>query len=224
MIEKPKKKKKKPQRVSKTREIIKAILLLAVIGSVLRIFIFSPYRIDSSAMQNGLYPGDFLLTSKLSYRSAKPVAGDLILFEHPLRPQEKIVRRIIAVEGQTVQIAAKTVFVNGEPIHEIPGVLHSDYRVIPADFSNRDYLASQQVPPGHVFVLGDNRDNSDDSRNFGFVPKKSIDGKGLFVYFSWAPDPNAPKLKSPYLIPALQLFFYNLYSFPSRVRWDRFFI
>ncbi len=225
MIIKPRKKKKKgPQRVSKTREIAKALILVTIIGTVLRIFIFSPHRIESAAMQNGLYAGDFLLTSKLSYKTSQPEAGDLILFSHPLKPKTRLVRRVVALEGQTVQIAAKTVYIDGKPARDFDGVKHSDYRILPADFSNRDYTAPQQVPPGHVFVLGDNRDDSEDSRNFGFVPKGTIVGKGLFVYFSWAPDPRAPKLESPYIIPAIQLFFYNAYKFPSRVRWDRLFI
>jgi signal peptidase I len=225
MIIKPRKKKKKgPQKVSKTRELAKAILLITIIGTVLRIFVVSPHRVETAAMQNGLYPGDFLLASKLSYKTDQPAAGDLILFSHPLKPKEKLVSRVVALEGQTVQISGKTVYINGQPTRDFPGVQHSDYRILPSDYSNRDYMALQQVPPGHVFVLGDNRDNSQDSRNFGFVPNGSIEGKGLFVYFSWAPDPRAPKLESPYIIPAIHLFIYNAYRFPSRVRWDRLFI
>ncbi|UCE65456.1 MAG: signal peptidase I, partial [Candidatus Zixiibacteriota bacterium] len=117
----------------------------------------------------------------------------------------------------------KMVYVNGETIAEFPTVQHNDYRILPRDFSNRDYFEAKQVPAGHLFVLGDNRDNAEDSRNFGFVDVQKIDGKGIFVYFSYAPDPNAPRMESPYIIPAIQIFFYNLFHFPSRVRWDRFF-
>ena len=225
MISKPRKNKKRgPRHISRSMEILKALLLVVVIGIILRIFLFNPFRIHDMAMENGLYPGDFLLASRLSYKMDKPMSGDLVLFEHPLHPGENLVRRIIATEGHTVEINGKTVYVDGEIFSEPGTAQHSDYRILPPAFSNRDYMQPQQVPPAHIFVLGDNRDTAEDSRTFGCVPNSSIVGKGLMVYFSWAPDPNAPKLESPYIIPALHLFFYNVYSFPSRVRWDRLFI
>jgi len=175
-------------------------------------------------MGPGLYSGDFLLCSSIPYKTGSPQPGDLITFEHPFKVGEKIVRRVIATEGQTIEIVGKMVYVNGEAIADYPGVQHTDYRILPRDFSNRDYYEAKQVPAGHLFVLGDNRDNTEDSRDFGFVDVQKIDGKGIFVYFSWAPDPNVPEMKSPYIIPAIQIFFYNLFHFPSRVRWDRFFV
>jgi signal peptidase I len=224
MISKPKKKKKKNRPVSKAREIFKAITLVLIIGAALRAFVIQPFRAPDSAMQNALYNGDFLLVSKLSYMNEKPKQGDLIVFTHPLRNSQKLVRRIVAIEGETVEVSGKKVYVNGAPLQDFETTLHSDYRILPVEFSGRDYMASLQVPSGSVFVLGDNRDKAEDSRSFGCVPVGSIDGKGLFVYFSWTPDPNAPKLKPPYIIPAIELFFYNIYNFPSRVRWDRLFI
>ncbi len=224
MIEKPRKKKKHFKKLSKSQEIIRGVLLVVIIGAILRFFVVSPFRIEGTAMQGGLYPGDFLMASKLAYKKAKPVVGDLVLFQHPLRIEEKLVRRVVATEGQTVEIKSKVVYVDSQPLKEFGTVTHSDYRILPVQFSNRDFMARQQVPPGHIFVLGDNRDQSEDSREFGFVSTNNIEGKGMFVYFSWAPDPQAPKLESPYIIPAIELFFYNIYSFPSRVRWDRLFI
>jgi signal peptidase I len=225
MIEKPRKKKNRhPRHVSKKIEILKAILIVAIIGTVLRIFVVHPYRIENAAMQNSLYAGDFLMASKLSYKFGEPKVGDMVLIENPLKMGEKLVRRVVAIAGQTVQITSKQVFIDGQPFQDFSSALHKDYRILPADYSNRDFMAPQQVPPGNIFVLGDNRDDSEDSRNFGFVPKGNIVGKGLFVYFSWVPDPGAPKLKPPYIFPAIHLFFYNVYNFPSRVRWDRIFI
>jgi len=224
MISKPKKKKKRSKPVSKTREIIKAVIIIAIIGAALRAFVIVPFRVDGGDMQSGLYSGDFLLTSKLSYKSDKPEPGDLILFSHPLHHGKKLIRRVVATEGQTVEISGKVVLVDGKQIGDIETVQHGDYRILPREFSGRDYMALLQVPSGQLFVMGDNRDDCDDSRGFGCIPYSSVEGKGLFVYFSWTPDPNAPKLKSPYIVPAIQLFFYNIYRFPSRVRWDRLFI
>ena len=175
-------------------------------------------------MQGGLLPGDFLLASKLSYKMDKPAVGDLVLMKNPIKIGESLVSRIVALEGQTVEIVGKSVYVDGQPFTEFESIQHSDYRILPKDFSNRDFMPPQLVPPGHIFVLGDNRDNCEDSRSFGSVPNSNILGKGLFVYFSWTPDPSAPKLESPYIVPAIHLFFYNVVNFGSRVRWDRLFI
>jgi signal peptidase I len=222
MISKPKKK-KKSRKLSRKQIIIMAILAIAVIGSILRIFFFSPYRIDGNDMQPGLYAGDFLLASKLSYQSARPEVGDLVLFQHPFHLGRRLVRRVVATEGQSVEIIGKTVYINNRPIQDFPTVTHSDPQILSPDYSARDYMRRQLVPPNQVFVLGDNRDKSEDSRDFGCVPDELIEGKGLVVYFSWVPDPQAPKMKSPYIVPAVQLFFYNVFNFPSRVRWDRLF-
>jgi signal peptidase I len=210
--------------ISRKRELVLGLLIAIAIAVALRIFLVFPTRVSDQSMGPGLYSGDFLLCSSISYRTSLPNTGDLITFEHPFKVGEKIVRRVIATEGQTIEIVGKMVYVNGESIAEYPTVQHSDYRILPRDYSNRDYFEAKQVPAGHLFVLGDNRDNAEDSRAFGFVDVQKIDGRGLFVYFSYAPDPNAPQMKSPYIIPAIQIFFYNLFHFPSRVRWDRFFV
>jgi signal peptidase I len=225
MIEKPKKKKKRAKRkLSRTAEFFKAALIIIVIGTILRIFLITPYEVTDNSMQSSLLPGDFLMTSQLAYRFDKPKAGDLILFEHPLKFGHKLSRRIVAVEGQRVRIEGKVVYIDDKPLPDFATVKHSDTRILPREFSGRDYMPSQIVTPGNVFVLGDNRDQAEDSRDFGLVPTANINGKGLFVYFSWTPDPKAPKMESPYIVPAIQIFFHSLYTFPSRVRWDRFFI
>jgi signal peptidase I len=218
-----KKTKKQKGPISRKKELVVGLLLAIAIAVALRIFLLFPTKVNDESMGPGLYAGDFLLCSSIPYRTDSPKPGDLIAFEHPFKVGEKIVRRVIATEGQTVEIVGKMVYVNGEAIVEFPNVQHSDYRILPRDFSNRDYFEARQVPAGHLFVLGDNRDNSEDSRDFGFVDVQKVDGKGILVYFSYAPDPNAPKMKSPYIIPAIQIFFYNLFHFPTRVRWDRFF-
>lgn len=218
--------KKKKQRgpISRKRELILGLLLVIAMAAAVRIFLAFPAKVNDPGMNSGLYQGDYLLCSSLPYRNGSPVAGDLIVFEHPFNSGETMVRRVIATEGQTIEIVGKMVYVDGEAIAENSGVQHSDYRILPRDFSSRDYYEARQVPAGHFFVLGDNRDDAEDSRDFGFVDVQKVKGKALFVYFSYAPDPNAPKMKSPYIIPAVQIFFYNLFHFPSRTRWGRFFV
>ncbi len=223
MFRKPKRgKKRKTKKISRKRELIKALFLIILIAVAVRVFLVFPFDFDNDAMQGGFYAGDYVLTSKISYKLNTPKVGDIVVFDHPFRAGEKAARRIIAIEGQTVETVGKMVYVDGEPLSEPVTVQHLDYRILPPNFSNRDYSPPQQVPPAHVYVLGDNRDQSEDSRDFGFVPASSIQGKVLFVYFSWKPDPNAPRMESPYIIPAIQIVFYNLFHFPSRVRWGRF--
>ncbi len=223
MLRKPKPgKKRKTKKISRKRELIKAVILIILIAATLRVFVVFPFEMNNDAMLGGFYPGDYVLSSKISYKFGTPEPGDIVVFNHPFRADEQAARRVVATQGQTVEIVGKMVYVDGEPLAEPITIQHSDYRILPPDFSNRDYSPPQQVPPAHIFVLGDNRDQSEDSRDFGFIPLSSIHGKVLLVYFSWAPDPNAPRMKSPYIIPAIQIVFYNLFHFPSRVRWDRF--
>ena len=201
--------------VSRKKEIILGAMIAVAIAAALRIFLVFPVKVNDIGMSYALYSGDFVLCSSIPYRMEAPQAGDLIAFEHPFKVGQKVVRRVIATEGETIEIAGKMVYVNGEPINEAPTVQHSDYRILPSNFSNRDHFEAKQVPVGHLFVLGDNRDdeNCDDSRDFGFIDVHKIEGKAFFVYFSWAPDPNAPKMESPYIIPAVQIFIYNLFHF-----------
>lgn len=216
-------KQRKKRQISRRRELLKAVILIVFIAAALRIFVVLPYRMPDVSMQNSFYAGDYALSSKISYKFDAPAVGDVLVFEHPIRPGEKLVRRVVAVQGQTVEIVGKTVYVDNEPIVESSEVNHSDYRILAAEYSSRDYRPPQQVLSGQVYLMADNRDQAEDSRDFGPVDIANIKGKVLFVYFSWSPDPNAPAMESPYIIPAIHLFFYNLFHFPSRVRWDRLF-
>jgi signal peptidase I len=203
------------------RDYLEAILVALIVGLVLRAFVVQAYRIPSESMQNTLLPGDYLLVSKFSYNFTDPKPGDIVIFQYPLNPAKDFVKRCIATEGQTVEIKDKVVYVNGLQVPMPDGAVFTDQRILPATLSNRDNFGPQVVPPGHLFVMGDNRDDSRDSRDWGFLDKDLIRGKALFLYWSWAPDPGSPKWESPYIMPLLTIPFYNLAHFPQRVRWDR---
>jgi signal peptidase I len=209
------------RRPSKRAEFLKAFFIIVLIGIVLRVFVVIPYLVDTPDMQNDLYPGDCLLVSQLAYRSEMPKVNDIVVFEHPMKVGTSRVGRIIAVEGQTVEIKGKVVYVNGKQLMNASYTSLSDYRILPAEYSTRDYYGPIQVPSGSVFILCDNRDTGEDSRQFGPVTYANIKGKGLFVYWSWKPDSNSPKWESPYIIPAIEILFYNTIHFTSRVGWDR---
>ena len=203
------------------REYLEAILVALIMALILRTFVVQAYRIPSNSMENSLMVGDFILVNKFTYHFREPAADDILVFKYPLNPSKDFVKRCVAVEGQMVEIQNKKVFVNGEPRYEPPTVSHTDPSFVPADLGNRDNFGPVIVPPGTVFVLGDNRDDSRDSRVWGFLDKDLIRGKASYVYWSWAPDPNAPRWESPYVMPMLTIPFYNLMNFPNRVRWDR---
>ncbi|MGB5139052.1 MAG: signal peptidase I, partial [Candidatus Zixiibacteriota bacterium] len=94
---------------------------------------------------------------------------------------------------------------------------------LPELFSSRDQFGPMQVPADHYFVLGDNRDDSQDSRFWGFLEKSHIKGRALFIYYSWAPDPNSPKIESPYIFDIFTSAFYNIGHVGDRLRADRLF-
>jgi len=202
-------------------EFLKAAIVVVLIGLALRVFVFLPYSAPDSSMENALYEGDFLLTSKLSYSSGMPDIGDMVVFEHPLEIDEIRSGRVVALEGQTVEILDKLVYVDDELLAEFDKTKHVDNKVIPESYGHRDYLQPYQVPAGMVYILCDNRDEAEDSRNFGAVSVENIRGKALFVYWSWRPDPESPEWESPYIIPAVQILFYNLLHFPLRIGWGR---
>lgn len=203
------------------REYLEAILVALIMALILRTFVVQAYRIPSDSMEKSLVVGDFILVSKFTYHFREPAPNDILVFKYPLNPSKDFVKRCVAVEGQMVEIRDKQVYVNNVLRMEPPVVYHSDPNFVPSDLGNRDNFGPVIVPPGTVFVLGDNRDDSRDSRVWGFLDKDLIRGKAAFVYWSWAPDPNAPEWESPYIMPLLTIPFYNLMHFPNRIRWDR---
>ena len=204
---------------SKLKQYALTVGIALTVGVLLRTYVVQAYRIPSRSMEDTLVEGDFLLVNKLVPRFFEPQAGDVIVFEYPLNPSKDFIKRIIATEGQIVQIVNKKLYVDGELIEgRFPGK-HIDYQIFPAAYSNRDNFGPFQVPQDQYFVLGDNRDNSQDSREWGFLDQKHVKGKAFLIYFSWASDPTAPRWSGP--LSLFEILAYNLTRFPFRVRWDR---
>jgi signal peptidase I len=173
-------------------------------------------------MAGSLYEGDYIFVNKLAYDfGSEPQVGDIIVFKYPNNPDKEFIKRITAVGGDVVQVADKIVYVNENvapiPVHS----QHIDKRIIPGDLSFRDNFGPYMVPTEEFFVLGDNRDDSKDSRFWGSVPRGHIIGKAIFVYWSWTPDSEAPGWGFPYIIDVFQWVGYGVYNFPSHIRWDR---
>jgi signal peptidase I len=204
------------------REYLETAVIALVAAVLLRIFVVSAYKVNSSSMADSLLEGDYIFVNKLAYEyGSEPKVGDIIVFKYPNNPVKQYIKRIVALPGQTVQIADKVLYVNGEiapiPTHS----KHIDSRIIPGDLSFRDNFDEYIVPPDEYFVMGDNRDDSRDSRFWGCVPRENILGKAVLVYWSWEPHPDPPGWSFPYIHNVFQWVGHLIYNFPSHTRWDR---
>ena len=203
------------------RQYIETIVLALLAAILLRMYVVSAYRVSSGSMEDTLLEGDYIFVNKLAYQSATPKAGDIIVFENPFDASRDYIKRIAAVEGQTVEVIDKVVYVDGKvaPIPQLSK--NSDPKIFPGVLSVRDNFGPLMVPMGQFFVMGDNRDNSQDSRYWGCVDKSYIKGKAVFIYFSYVPDPKAPEWKAPYIFEFFEITFYNLFHFPDRLRLEQ---
>ncbi len=206
---------------SNVLEYIQIIVMALLIAFVLRAFVVSAYKIPSKSMEKTLLSGDFVLVNKLAYDFGDPKPGDIIVFKYPLNPEKTFIKRCIANEGRTVQIVNKVLYVDGQKVQNRNWENFIDPLVFPEEYSTRDNFGPYQVPKGQIFVLGDNRDESRDSRFWGFLEKRHIIGKPIIIYWSWQQDPDTPRFESPYIIPVVHMFFYYLIHTPTSVRWAR---
>ena len=206
------------------REYAEALIIALLAALFIRSFVVQAFRIPTGSMEDTLLVGDFLLVNKCVYGAKvpytswrlpgwdEPQPGDVVVFKYPKNPELDYIKRCIAVAGQTVEIRNKQVYVDGTPVPLPPEAKFIDTYIksaqlkeadiVPEGAGNRDNYGPVVVPEGHLFTMGDNRDNSLDSRYWGFLPKENIVGKALIIYFSW--DLHMP-----------------LQMFMEKVRWGR---
>jgi signal peptidase I len=171
------------------REYLKTAIVAVLVACALRMLVVSAYRVQSGSMEGSLLTGDFIFCNKLAYLGHEPQRDDIIVFKYPNNPAYDFMKRIIGLPGDTVTVINKQVWVNGRLMADPPHVQHVDTTVLAASASFRDNFGPFVVPNNEYFVLGDNRDDSRDSRFWGTVSRKNIKSKALFVYFS--KDPKA---------------------------------
>jgi signal peptidase I len=158
---------------------IKTVVSAAVYATLIVTFGFQVARVEGQSMAPTLEDQDRLIVNKLIYRLISPQRGDIVMLYYPLKPEKSFVKRVIAEEGDTVKVVDGQVFVNDVPLAD--SYVASEYR-------SHDDWGPSIVPEGYYFVMGDHRNNSSDSRHWGFVPKRYIIGK---VQVRWWPLPQA---------------------------------
>ncbi|MBF0203197.1 MAG: signal peptidase I [Desulfamplus sp.] len=164
--------------------ILSAFVIQPVASNAIKKNLIQAYKIPASSLEPTLLIGDHLLAKKNTIIKSEFKKGDIIIFPYPEDPSKDFIKRIVAVGGETIKIVDKKVFVNGTLINE-PYVIHKDPTIIPENFSTRDNLPLFKVPNGSLFVMGDNRDNSHDSRFWGVVKNSDVKGKASIIYWSW---------------------------------------
>ena len=189
---------------SVVREYVEAALWALVITLVLRAFVIQAFRIPSESMKDTLLVGDFLFVNKFEYGAKipfthirlpglrQPKRGDVIVFQFPQDPSKDFIKRCVATGGETLEVHDKQVSVNGTALNE-PYAVHSDPGIRPAGSDYRDNYGPFTVPPGQFFMMGDNRDNSNDSRYWGTLEMDLVKGRALFLYWSWDGEKNWPR-------------------------------
>ena len=158
---------------------VKTLASAAVYATLIVTFGFQVARVEGQSMAPTLADQDRLIVNKLTYRWGAPRRGDIVMLYYPLNPDKSFVKRVIAEEGDQVKIVDGQVFVNDVPMQD-------DF--VPPEYRSHDDFGPSVVPEGYYFVMGDHRNNSSDSRHWGFVPKKYIIGK---VQVRWWPIPTA---------------------------------
>jgi len=211
---------KPPQALWKS--YVQACVIAFFIALIVRAFVFQAYRIPTGSMEDTVLAGDFVMVNKYTYRGeSNPAIGDVIVFAYPLNPDRDFVKRVIALGGQEVAVRDKQLYVDGVEVPLPDQGKNVDRELISSIFSNRDNFGPVVVPQGSYFVMGDNRDDSEDSRFWGSVPDDHVKGRVAFVYWSWAPAPDSPDWEFPYIHSFVQIFYYNLTHLGDRLRLDR---
>jgi len=201
---------------STVREYAEAIIIAVLLAVFIRSYVLQAFKIPSGSMLPTLQIGDHLLVNKFIYGTKIPFTdkrvlvwkkierGDIVVFKFPKDRSVDYIKRVIGISGDTVQVKNKKVLINGKAIEDT----HAHFTatsILSPSAGPRDNFGPVKVPEGKIFVMGDNRDNSYDSRFWGFVDEKDVLGKALVIYWSWNIDEPI----------------FSIDRFSS-IRWDRF--
>ncbi len=221
---------------STAREYFESIVIAVILALFIRTFVVQAFKIPTGSMEENLLIGDHLLVNKFVFgptatsleRRLLPIGtikrGDVIVFKYPEEPDRDFIKRVIGLPGETVEVREKKVYVNGQGLDEPyvhflqPPSTNSEFHET-TSFDVRERYGPVTVPPNQYFVMGDNRDNSQDSRYWGFLPRENVKGKALVIYWSYQAE------KEDYVDGGAGETVKGLISvfahFFTRTRWDR---
>src|SRR5436190_272881 len=185
---------------STVREYFESIVIAVILALFIRTFIVQAFKIPTGSMEENLLIGDHLLVNKFVFgptassleRALLPVTsvkrGDIVVFKYPEEPDRDFIKRVIGLPGETVEIRNKKIYIDGRPLDEpyvhILTPPSNDYQEV-TSFDVRERYGPVSVPADKYFVMGDNRDNSQDSRYWGFLPRDYVKGRALLIYWSY---------------------------------------
>jgi signal peptidase I len=217
---------------STAREYFESIVIAVILALFVRTWAVQAFKIPTGSMENNLLIGDHLLVNKFIFGPTisdiekkllpirDPRRGDVVVFKYPDEPERDFIKRVIGLPGETLELRNKKVYINGQPLDE-PYV----HFLEPASNSQevtsydvRERYGPVRVPDGQYFVMGDNRDNSQDSRYWGFLPRAYIKGRALMIYWSYDAGPEDASQGNA-LGRALSV----VTHFFTRTRWERIF-
>lgn len=164
--------------------ILASFVLQPALSGTTKATLLQAYRMPSGSMTPGLEIGDYFLVKKKWLVGSSIDRGDIVVFPYPEDPGKKFTKRVVGLGGESMEIRDKQVFIDGVPLEE-PYKVHVDTTIMPREFNPRDNLAPTLIPEDALFLMGDNRDESNDSRFFGFVKKAAVEGKVYLIYWSW---------------------------------------
>jgi signal peptidase I len=220
------------------REILEALIIAALFLRFANTFVVQTFYIPSESMVETLLVGDHLFVNRFIYGPAEtPLEkavlpqrsirrGDIVIFRSPVQPTIDIVKRCIGLPGDRIEVVAKNLYINGERVRDDAYVIHRDPRIYPSvtslgNRSRRDYFGPYTVPDDHFFCMGDNRDESSDSRFWGPVPTELVKGRATMIYWSYSGE--TPDGQWHGWGRKLGHIGKTLVGFPTKTRWERTF-
>jgi signal peptidase I len=181
----------KLRKKSVVREYAEAILVAVLLALLIRTFVVQAFKIPSGSMIPTLEVGDHILVNKFIYRFTDPKRGDVIVFKYPVDESRDFIKRIIAVGGEDLHIAAQKIYVNCRPPEPSCRPIDDPWGKWEERFGLSE-TTSVKVPADSYFVMGDNRNNSQDSRYWGFVKRDKLKGRAFLIYWSWDGERGGP--------------------------------
>lgn len=221
---------------SVAREYLESLVVAFILATFIRTFVVQAFKIPTGSMENNLLIGDHLLVNKVVYSPSgfpgedalmgkKPIQrGHVVVFKYPEDPARDFIKRVIGLPGETIEIKGKQVHIDGKPLEEPyvhflePPLRPEDPEYgIRMDGSRGDDYGPRTVPEGQLFVMGDNRDNSKDSRYWGFLPADQVKGRALMVYWSYEAS------RDEYHRTGYWEWVQDTFAAFGKTRWRRFF-